>query len=100
MWDGGVRSTMRRRALVQVVEKISAVLDVISSGRWDFGAVRRRYGLRPRRSGPRRFDAGRRAVRKLRGRTDSTAQTATLAGQAPTPAASEWEAKLISTCLA
>jgi hypothetical protein len=26
--------------------------------------------LRPRRSGPRRFDAGRRAVRKLRGRTD------------------------------
>ena len=35
-----------------------------------FGAVRRRHGLRPRRSGPRRFDAGRRAVRKLRGRTD------------------------------
>ena len=32
-----------------------------------FGAVRRRRGLRPRRSGPRRFDAGRRAVRKLRG---------------------------------
>ena len=30
----------------------------------------------------------------------STAQTATLAGPAPTPAASEWEAKLISTCLA
>jgi hypothetical protein len=35
-----------------------------------FGAVRRRHGLRPRRSGPRRFDARRRAVRKLRGRTD------------------------------
>jgi len=35
-----------------------------------FGAVRRRHGLRPRRSGPRRFDAGCRAVRKLRGRTD------------------------------
>ena len=34
-----------------------------------FGAVRRRHGLRPRRSGPRRFDAGRRAVRMLRGRT-------------------------------
>ena len=34
-----------------------------------YGAVRRRHGLRPRRSGPRRFDAGRRAVRKLRGRT-------------------------------
>jgi hypothetical protein len=31
---------------------------------------RRRHGLRPRWSGPRRFDAGRRAVRKLRGRTD------------------------------
>ena len=26
MWDGGVRSTMRRRALVQVAEKIRAVL--------------------------------------------------------------------------
>jgi len=35
-----------------------------------FGAVRRRHGLRPRRSGPRRLDAGRRAVRKLRGRPD------------------------------
>ena len=37
------------------------------------GAVRRRHGLRPRRSGPRRFDARRRAVRKLRGRTDPSA---------------------------
>ena len=30
---------------------------------------RRRHGLQPRRSGPRRSDAGRRAVRKLRERT-------------------------------
>jgi hypothetical protein len=31
---------------------------------------RRRHGLRPRRSGPHRSDAGRRTGRKLRGRTD------------------------------
>src|SRR5262252_8308269 len=35
-----------------------------------FDTARCRHGLRTRRSGPRRFDAGRRAVRKLRGRTD------------------------------
>src|SRR5215469_8043412 len=35
-----------------------------------FGAVHRRHGLQPRRSGPRRFDTRRRAVRKLRERTD------------------------------
>ena len=57
---------------------------------------RRRHGLRPRRSGPRRSDAGRRAVRKLRGRTDPSQAFGGLKGGGWTRSSRYWRYRPVS----